>query len=261
MRVASLALAAAMLWAIPSHATDVKTALAAQRQRIETADYRASGHLVRVDASGARTSDPITIKAHWFPGVLRVYMELGAATKPGVDPSLRGHIPVHILLDMRPGGKNVIQIAHPGDAAPVTLPFDNWSDGPLGAGFSYEDFLESQYFWAGQTAMNEAKFGARECDVIKSTPGTADKTNYAEITSWLDHSIGFPVYAEKTLKKGSVKEFTYFGLRQTGGVWSASQVEVKIRGKAGSMLLIIDRGTVKANLGLKDFSPAGLTYF
>jgi hypothetical protein len=155
----------------------------------------------------------------------------------------------------------VIQIAHPGDASPVTLPFDKWNDGPLGAGFSYEDFLESQYFWARQTALDEAKFGARECDMVKSTPGAADKTHYAEVTSWLDHSIGFPVYVEKTLNDGSVKEFTYFGLRQTGGVWSASQVEAKIRGQAGSTLLIIDRGTVKAKLGLKDFSSEELTHF
>jgi hypothetical protein len=69
------------------------------------------------------------------------------------------------------------------------------------------------------------------------------------------------VYAEKTLRDGQVKEFTYFGLRQNGGVWSASQVEVKIRGRAGSTLLIVDRGTPKANLGLKDFSPAQLTHF
>ncbi len=58
-----------------------------------------------------------------------------------------------------------------------------------------------------------------------------------------------------------MKEFTYFGLRQNGGVWSASQVEVKIRGQAGSTLLIIDRGSTKANLGLGDFSPEQLTRF
>jgi len=50
-------------------------------------------------------------------------------------------------------------------------------------------------------------------------------------------------------------------LRQNGGVWSASQVEVKIRGHAGSTLLIVDRGTPKANLGLNDFSQAQLTHF
>jgi hypothetical protein len=93
-------------------------------------------------------------------------------------------------------------------------------------------------------------------------PGSANRTHYAEIKSWLDHSISFPVYVEKTLKgTGAVKEITYFGLRHDGGVWSASQLEVKMRGKAGSTLLIIDRGSPKANLSLGDFSPEQLTRF
>jgi hypothetical protein len=252
---------ATMLLPMAAKAADAHTVLAAPRQRIETADYRASGHLVRVDANGNRISFPITIKAHWFPGVLRVLLEFGSASKTDTDSSVSTHFPVHILLEMRPGGRNTILIAHPGDQSPAALPFDKWSDGPLGTGFSYEDFLEAQYFWADQTALNEAKFGARDCDVVKSTPGATDKTHYAEVTSWLDHGIGFPVYVEKTLKGGTVKEFTYFGLRQEGGVWSARQVEAKIRGHAGSTLLIIDRGAPKANLSLKDFTPAQLTHF
>jgi hypothetical protein len=261
MRVSSLALAVALLCATPSFATDVKTVLASTRQRIETADYRASGHLIRVDANGNRTSYPITIKAHWFPGVLRILLEFGPASKTNADPLASNHASVHILLEMRPNERNVVQIAHPGDATAATLPFERWGDGPLGAGFTYEDFLEAQYFWAGQTELDKAKFGARDCDVVKSTPGAADKTHFAEVTTWLDHEIGFPVYVEKTLKGGMVKEFTYFGLRRNDGVWSAHQVEAKIRGQAGSTLLIIDRGTPKANLSLKDFSSAQITRF
>jgi hypothetical protein len=250
-----------MLLPITTHAADVNTALAAPRQRIQAADYRASGHLVRVQADGVRISFPITIKAHWFPGVLRVLLDIGAASKTGADASVSAHAPAHILLEIRPGGKNTILIAHPGDQSPASLPFEKWSDGLLGPEFSYEDFLEAQYFWANQTALDEAKFGARDCNVVKSTPGPADKSHFAEVTSWLDHSIGFPVHVEKTLKNGTVKEFTYYGLRQEGGVWSAHQIEAKIRGQAGSTLLIIDHGTPKANLILKDFSPEQLMHF
>ena len=260
MRPLWAALAAALLLAIPANAADAYAVLATPRQRVETADFRASGHLVRVDASGARTSYGITIKAHWFPGVLRALVEIAPPqndrAKPGSDARAR------ILLEMRPSGQNTILIAHPGDKAPAALPFDKWSDGPLGNGFSYEDFLEQQYFWPGQALLEETKFGARDCDVLKSTPGAADRTHYAGIKTWLDHSIGFPVYVEKTLKgTGAVKEFTYFGLRHDGGVWSANQVEAKTRGQAGSTLLILDRGSAKANLGLGDFSPEQLTRF
>jgi hypothetical protein len=251
----SVALAVALLWAIPAGATDAQAVLAVPRQRVQSADFRATGHLVRVDASGSRTSYAITVKAHWFPGVLRVLLEI--APPPGISPSARAHI----LLEMRPNGQNVIQIAHPGDSAPAILPFAKWSDGPLGPGFSYEDFLESQYYWPSQAVVEE-KYGARDCNLLTSIPGPADRTHYAQIRSWLDQRIGFPVYVEKSLKgTGTLKEFTYFGLRQVGGVWSASQVEAKLRGSAGSTLLIVDRGSEKANLALGDFSPEHLTRF
>lgn len=260
MRLSSSAVLAAILILAPSgqaasaQTAGAKAVLARPQQSLQFADFRAIGHLVRVDPSGKRTSYAITLKAHWFPGVLRILCEIFSP------------IPAHILLEMRPNGPNstqdTIQIAHPGDKAPRPLPFDNWTDGPLGPIFSYEDLLEPQYFWPGQSVVEKTKYGARDCDLLKSTPGPSDRTHYAEVRSWLDRSIGFPVYAEKTLKgTGKVKTFTYYGLRQNGGVWSASQVEAKIRGQSGSTLLIIDRGTTKANLDLKAFSSEQLTHF
>jgi hypothetical protein len=265
MRLNCAALATILLLAVVPVATNaatnaatpaVATVLKAPRDRAQTADFRASGRLVRVDADGTRSSSGITVKAHWFSGVLRVMVDVAPPS------NAKSEARAHILLEMRPNGQNVIQIAHPGDKAPATIPFDRWSDGPLGPGFSYEDFLEPQFFWPGQTAAAETKFGARICDVLISTPEAEDKTHYAQVKTWLDHSIGFPVYVEKTLKgTGSVKEFTYFGLRHDGGVWSASQIESKTRGHGGSTLLIIDHGTAKANLSLGDFSPQQLTRF
>jgi hypothetical protein len=95
-----------------------------------------------------------------------------------------------------------------------------------------------------------------------STPGAADRTHYSEVKSWIDPTIGFPVYTEKTVKEtGAVKQFTSYGLRREQGQWSAHQIEVKTRGRAGSTLLIIDRGSARAKLTIADFSPAQLTRF
>jgi hypothetical protein len=252
MRAGAFVLTASMLLPAAVHAADAQGPLAAARKQVESADYRLSGRLVRVEGTGARTSYAVNIKAHWFPGVLRVLFEVTSPPKERV----------HVLLEMRPGEKSTIQIAHPGDAVATVLPFDKWNEGPLGEGFSYEDFMDSSYFWAGQTALGEEKFGARNCDLVRSTPGAADRTHYEEVKSWLDRGSHFPVYVEKTQKgSGILKQFTYFGLRQTEGVWSASQVESKIRGHTGSILLIIDHGTPRAHLGMKDFSSAQLTRF
>jgi len=256
MRFFCCVLATALFFSNPANAADVHAVLATPRQNVEKADFRASGHLVRVEASGARTSYGVSIKAHWFPGALRVLLDVAPPQNSSAGARAR------ILLEMRPNGQNSILIAHPGDNAPVPLPFDKWSTGPLGDGFSYEDFFEQQYYWPGQTLLEETKFGARQCYVLKSAPDSGDRTHYTEVKTWLDRSIGFPVYVEKTLKgTGVVKEFTYFGLRHNGGIWSASQVEEKTRGRAGSTLLMIDRGSAKANLDLGDFSPEQLTHF
>lgn len=237
---------------IALHAADANAVLAVARARTQSADYRITGRLVHVDAVGARTSYGITIKAHWFPGVLRVLL---AVNSPAVARA-------RVLLEMRPNGQDSIFLAKPGDTAPAPLPFSGWSNGPAGNEFSYEDFLEPEYFWPTQTLVKEEHRGTRDCVVVKSTPGASDRTHYAYVESSLDKTIGFPVYAEKTVKgSGAVKEFTYVGLRHEGGVWSASQVKAAVRGKPGSTLLIIEHGSAKAHLGPNDFSPAAMTQF
>jgi hypothetical protein len=239
-----------------AQSADVHSIIDTARQNVETADFSATGHLVWIEPSGTRISYPITIKGHWFPGVLRIRAELGNGGKAGAGAA------THALIEMRPDGQNEIWIAHPGDKTPSELPFSKWSEGPMGSSFSYEDFLEEQIFWPEQTFVEAAKFGARDCEEVKSTPVASDKTHYSEVKTWFDRTIDFPVYVEKTVKEtGAVKEFTSFGLRKDGGVWSAHQIEMKTRGQGGSTLLIVDRGTTKANLTLNDFSPAQLTRF
>lgn len=248
----STALAIAALALSTAAAADVPAILTAPRARVQTADYRVNGRLVSVDANGGRISYGVTIKAHWFPGVLRVFLDV---TSPVAARQ-------HVLLEMRPGASDAVSLAKPGDTSAASLPFSHWSDGVLDGAFSYEDFLEPEYFWPGQTVVEEAKRGARDCEVVNSSPGPAQRTHYADVRSWLDKSIGFPVYVEKTLKGSStVKDYTYFGIRHDQGVWSATQIEASVQGKPGSTLLIFERGSAKANLGLKDFSQEAMIHF
>ena len=58
-----------------------------------------------------------------------------------------------------------------------------------------------------------------------------------------------------------VKEFTSFDLRHEGGIWSATQIEEKTHGQMGSTLLIINRGSPKANLSARDFAPESIARF
>jgi len=258
MRIAYAPLLVPILAATFAAGQSPNSILNIPRQAVQKADFRATGHLIRVEPGGARTSYPVKLIGHWFPGVLRVLLEVSQPSAAAAAHTA----PVHVLLELRPSGEPAIKVARPGDAAASTLPVDRWSEGVAGTGFTYEDFLEQQYFWSGQSVTEHIKYGARDCDLVKSTPGPADRSGYSEVRTWLDSTIGFPVYVEKTMKKTSlVREYTYFGLRHEGGVWSANQIEEKNHGQTGSTLLIIDRGSPKANLGLADFSPEKLTRF
>ena len=250
MRLLCSAFLAVML-AASAYGADAHSVLAGPRKQIEGADYRIVGRIVRVDANGRRSNFTVNVKAHWFADALHVVLDVQSP-----QPSR-----FRLLMEMRSDGRVSMKIAHPGDKQLVTLPFEQWSGAPFGSGFSYEDFLNTEFYWPGQS-VESAKYGARDCDLLTSTPGADARTHYAKVRTWLDHTIAFPVHAEKTLRdSGAVKEFTFIGLRKESGVWSASQIEGKLRGLNEATLFLIERGSAKANLKAADFSAESLLKF
>jgi hypothetical protein len=245
---ASIALLVLLSLMHPSRAfaanPDLETVLTGSRQRIEKLDYRATGRLTRVEGNGKRTSEKFVAKAHWFPDGLRLLCEISG---PGSEKT-------SLLLHMSVSGHVTIEAVLPGEKAASVLPFERWNDPLAGTDFSYEDMVESQFFWKNQELLAPEKYGARDCFVLKSMSGSQDRTYYGSVTSWIDRGILYPVHVVKTLRGiGQQKEFIYYGLRQLGGVWSATQVEAKLQGKPGSSILVIEGGSGKANLGPKDF--------
>src|SRR6516165_7994826 len=223
---------------------DLEAVLTGSRQRIEKLDYRAIGRLTRVEANGKRTNYKFVAKAHWFPDGLRLLCEISG---PGSEKT-------SLLLHMNLSGHISIEAVFPGEKAASALPFERWNEPLLGTDFSYEDMVESQFFWKRQELLAPEKYGARDCFVLKSMSDSQDRTYYASVTSWIDRGILYPVHVVKTLRgTGQQKEFIFYGLRQVDGVWSAAQVEAKLQGKPGSSILVIERGTGKANLGRRDF--------
>jgi len=223
---------------------DLEAVLTGSRQRIEKLDYRAIGRLTRVEGNGKRTNYKFVAKAHWFPDGLRLLCEISG---PGSERT-------SVLLHMTVSGYITIEAVLPGEKAASVLPLERWNDPLVGTDFSYEDMVESQFFWKNQELLAPEKYGARDCYVLKSKSGSQDRTYYDSVTSWIDRGILFPVHVVKTLRgTGQQKEFIYYGLRQVGGVWSAAKVEAKLHGKPGSSILVIEGGSAKANLGRKDF--------
>jgi len=250
----SIALLVLLSVAHPSRAfaanSDLETVVTGSRQRIEKLDYRLTGRLTRVEGDGKRTNYKFAAKAHWFPDGLRLLCEISG---PGSEKTL-------LLLHMSVSGNVTIEALLPGAKAASVLPFERWNDPLVGTDFSYEDMVESQFFWKHQELLAPEKYGARDCFVLKSTSGAQDRSYYDSVTSWIDRSILYPVHVVKTLHgTGQQKDFIYYGLRQVDGDWSASRVEAKLQGKPGSSILVIERGSARAHLGRKDFdlSPSG----
>ena len=245
---ASIALLVLLLLVHPSRVfaanPDLETVLTGSRQRIEKLDYRMTGRLTRVEGNGKRTSYKFVAKAHWFPDGLRLLCEISG---PGSERT-------SLLLHMSVSGHVTIEAVLPGEKAASVLPFERWKDPLVGTDFYYEDMVESYFFWKNQQLLAPEKYGARDCFVLKSMSGSQDRTYYDSVTSWIDRGILYPVHVVKTLRgTGQLKEFIYYGLRQVGGLWSATQVEAKLQGKPGSSILAIEFGSGKANLGRKDF--------
>jgi hypothetical protein len=223
---------------------DQDKALTGSRQRIENLDYRMTGRLTHMEGNGKRTNYKFVAKGHWFPDGLRLLCEISG---PGSEKT-------SLLLRMSVSGQVTIEAVLPGEKTASVLPFERWNEPLVGTDFSYEDMVENQFFWKNQEALPPEKYGARDCFVLKSKPGSQDRTYYDSVTSWIDRGILYPVHVVKTLRgTGQQKEFIYYGLRQIGGVWSATKVEAKLQGKPGSSILVIEGGSGKANLGRKDF--------
>ena len=245
---ASIALLALLSLVHPSRArapnSDLETVLTGSRQRIEKSDYRLTGRLTRVEGNGKRASYKFVAKARWFPDGLRLLCEISG---PGSEKT-------SLLLQTSVSGHVTIEALLPGQKAASELPFERWNDRLVGTDFSYEDIVESYFFWKNQEVLAPEKYGTRDCFVLMSKSDPQDRTYYESVTSWIDRGIMFPVHVVKTLRgTEQQKEFIYYGLRQLGGAWSATQIEAKLQGKPGFSILVIESGSAKANLGRKDF--------
>jgi Outer membrane lipoprotein-sorting protein len=228
--------------------TDVMEKLRSWRQ---STDFKANARLVKVSASGERTNYRISIRARYFPDGLKVLCDV-------IDPPAAK---VRLLLQARANIETNIWSGHTGDADPKQLPAASMADSFLASDFAMEDLLDGQLLWKKQSWGGEEACGARKCYVIRSEPSVADHSAYSSVTTWVDQTTYFPIKVEKVAKSsGAVKDFTNYGLRQVKGRWSASQIEVEVKGKPGSSLLVITGGAENANLPASQFNPALLTH-
>jgi hypothetical protein len=247
-------IAATLMWAVCGAQTStkpgapagsLKEVLANARARVDKSDVRATGHLTMVGANGTRVNNTLALASHSFPDGLRTLITV---TTPD-------HQRERYLLTQNESGHTAIEALRPGAKTAARLLPEHWGDGVAGTLFYPEDFANGQFFWTKQTVLPPAKYGARDCFVLKSEPGAGQPSVYASVTTWMDKNSGAPVYVEAVPKSGGpTKQFVFYDLEQIGGLWLSRQVEAKVQGKPGSTILLIDHGSPHAHLTQKDFS-------
>lgn len=213
-----------------AQAADQNGTLAHIRQRMQSADFRASGRLVKVDATGNRTNYKLRLLGHWFPDGLHLLYDLTGPTS------------THTRIAARMDATGSLHTAYARTSSVA------------GTDFALEDLAETQFFWSRQQLLQQAPCASRTCFVIFSKPDKEARSSYASTTSHVDRDTFIPIHVTKTLRTGGVKELSYSGLRRTGGVWAATQIEAALSEHAGSSLLILEHGTPHAHLTLKDFT-------
>ena len=219
------------------------------RRQQHAADFRAEGRLVRVAEQGLRTAYRFTCKGKFFAATFKCLWQI-------TDPASAS---VRLLIEAPDGGQPRIRVAAT-DSKINELKPDQWGDSFLDSGLAYEDLVERQFSWREQILVKEDKYGARTCFVVQSQPGPGEHSIYSLVTSWVDRDTYVPVYVEKTLRKSGIKkQFLYYGIQQSKGTWGARQVEVRVEGSSVRTLLIVTRGSGKANLSRSDFDPGVLT--
>jgi len=244
-RIVALA-ALVFLLATSLHAATIAEVMERLRSARQTAAFQVEGRLVRVDAEGRRTSYRLSWKGKSFADTIKVLWEV-------TDPAPAR---LKILIETPVKGRPGIRLAKAADGEAAELPPERWGQPLLDSELAYEDLTDAHLFWPRQTLVAEENYGARSCYKIRSEPGSNEPSGYSAVTSWIDKEIYFPVFMEKLVARSGVKkQFLYYGLRESKGLWGARRMEVHIGGKPMRAFLVIARGAAKANLTKSDFDP------
>jgi hypothetical protein len=215
-------------------------------------DFFAEGRLVSVNNPEQRITYRLSLKGKSFGGTVKLLFEV-------TDP-----IPsrLKLLIESPPAGMPKVRLARALDRTVEELTSESLGAAFLGSVLNFEDLLDAHFSWSRQTLLREEKCAGKDCYVIRSQPGPDTPSHYSAVTSWIDKKVYLPICVEKDVKASeSVKVFLYSGIRESKGVWGARQVEVRIKGERRVTLLIMTRGSGKANLSERDFDPSAIFNF
>jgi hypothetical protein len=174
---------------------------------------------------------------------------LWSVTEP---PEARTRILVESPLQ---GGPTVWLVSGARGAAAV-LPADRWARVILGSHLTVEDLIDDYLTWPRQSVTGEEAVSEKMCYVLRSEPAEGHASTYGSVTTWVDQATLVPLRILKEPRgPGAPKEIVCRGVRQSRGHWAASNIEVRIRGAAGSTRIVFTGGSENARVTDSEVDP------
>ena len=74
----------------------------------------------------------------------------------------------------------------------------------LGSDLSYADVVENFFAWKQQAIVGTETVNRVNCEILQSTPGRGQRSNYASVRTWVDRRRDLPLRVEKYLASGQL---------------------------------------------------------
>lgn len=156
-----------------------------------------------------------------------------------------------ILVEAPFEGRPTLWLAAGANGKPAVLPPEKWADAILGSQLAFEDLVDDHLGWPEQTVTGEEAVSGKLCYVLRSAAA-----GRPPVTTWLDEATLLPLRTVKQPRgSGAAKEIVCRGVRQSAGQWTASTIEVRIRGTEGSTRIVFTGGSEHARVADREVDP------
>ena len=243
------AIVAVAIGASPAFSLELPQPAALTRRILELrrgSTVRARGRLVVTDArKRQRVFQILVIRKPLARGANMLW----SVTEP---PEARTRILVESPLEGRP----TVWLVSGARGAAAVLPVARWAMAILGSHLTVEDLIDDYLTWPKQSVTGEEAVSEKMCYVLRSEAAEGGASAYRSVTTWVDQATLVPLRILKEPRgPGAPKEILSRGIRQSGGHWAASNIEIRIRGAAGSTRIVFTGGSEHARVKDSEVDP------
>lgn len=161
-----------------------------------------------------------------------------------------------ILVESPLAGRPTVWLVSGARGAAAVLPVERWATAILGSHLTVEDLIDDYLTWPKQSVTGEEAVFGKMCYILRSEAAEGRAPAYGSVTAWVDEATLVPLRILKEPRgPGAPKEIVCRGVRQSGEHWIASNIEVRIRGAAGSTRVVFTGGSEHARVQDREVDP------